>query len=268
MMAVSRQRVQSPDPLVYEEQKHNLRILIGALGAVVLLVALATLGRVLSDTHAFPIENVSIRGELQYVVRDGVMQTVGPYLDASFFTVDLSAIQIAVAQLPWVNQVSARRIWPSGLVLNIDEHEPYARWNETEMISAEGARFPVPQLEGNAQQKTAWTKHFHSLPHFSGSAQRYQTLKKQYETAARSLQPLGLSITALHEDGRRSVNLRLSNNVELRLGRRDHMERLSRFVKVYQRHLSPVMGKVRYVDLRYTNGLALGHGVADGKAKR
>ena len=206
MMAVSRQRVQSPDPLVYEEQKHNLRILIGALGAVVLLVALATLGRVLSDTHAFPIENVSIRGELQYVARDGVMQTVGPYLEASFFTVDLSAIQIAVARLPWVNQVSARRIWPSGLVLNIDEHEPYARWNETEMISTEKVRFPVPQLEGGTQQASAWVEHFQVLPHFSGPAQRYPVLTQQYEAASQLLQSVGLSITALHEDERRSVS--------------------------------------------------------------
>ena len=59
-------------------------------------------------------------------------------------------------------------------------------------------------------------------------------------------------------DERGAWSLVLGGGQEIRLGRRDVDERLERFFDVVAPALAAEMPRVQYVDLRYTNGFAVG----------
>jgi cell division protein FtsQ len=59
-------------------------------------------------------------------------------------------------------------------------------------------------------------------------------------------------------DERGAWRLVLRGGQEIRLGRRDIDERLYRFFHVVTPALTAVLPRVEYVDLRYTNGFAVG----------
>ena len=102
MMAVSTKKLHQEKQVIHQEQKNNLRILIGAVGLIVVLLALTTLGRVISDASLFPVKGVKIQGELRYAKRDAVIDLVATHTADSFFTLDLNKIQFSVQALAWV----------------------------------------------------------------------------------------------------------------------------------------------------------------------
>ena len=72
---------------------------------------------------------------------------------------------------------------------------------------------------------------------------------------------LGLRITNINVNDRRAMQLTLSNGVQLFMGRvRDTSEsgtEMMRFVRAYKATLAPQIDRVQFVDLRYTNGVAV-----------
>ena len=268
MMAVSTKNLRQEKSVMHEEQKNNLRILVGAVGLIVVLLALTTLGRVISDASLFPVKGVNIQGELRYVERDVVTDLVTVYTAASFFTLDLNKIQSSVQSLAWVKHAAVRRVWPNRLILELVEREPVTRWNKNKLIGVDGRLFSPPQLQTASRDRDAWLKHFAHLPALSGSPLRYQTVSAMHEKFSSLFERLDLQVTTLDENVRRSVNLTLSNGLELRLGRRDHQQRLQRFIGIYHRVIGPKMQGIKYVDLRYTNGLSIGYKKPFGNRSR
>jgi cell division protein FtsQ len=67
-----------------------------------------------------------------------------------------------------------------------------------------------------------------------------------------------LTLERLSMDERGAWSLVLAGGQEIRLGRRDIDERLLRFFDVVAPELAAELPRVRYVDLRYTNGFAVG----------
>ena len=68
----------------------------------------------------------------------------------------------------------------------------------------------------------------------------------------------GLTLERLELDERGAWLLTLGGGQEVRLGRRDIDERLYRFFDVVAPALAADLKRVAYVDLRYTNGFAVG----------
>jgi cell division protein FtsQ len=67
-----------------------------------------------------------------------------------------------------------------------------------------------------------------------------------------------LTLEKLELDERGSWRLVLGSGQEIRLGRRDIDERLYRFFRFVAPALADKLTRVAYVDLRYTNGFAVG----------
>jgi cell division protein FtsQ len=82
-------------------------------------------------------------------------------------------------------------------------------------------------------------------------ARRYLAVRGKLAEAELSLQSLSM-------DERGSWRLVLKGGQEIRLGRRDIDERLYRFFDVVAPALAAQLPTVEYVDLRYTNGFAVG----------
>ncbi|NIR59659.1 MAG: cell division protein FtsQ, partial [Gammaproteobacteria bacterium] len=144
-------------------------------------------------------------------------------------------------------RAAVRRVWPDRLTLTVVEREPLARWGEADVISRRGETFR-PSAASIPE----------GLPVLEGPPGRAQALAARYRELERALAPTGLGVRRLAQDARRSLRLELSNGIELRLGGKAVQARLARFVRSYAPALARRAEGIRYVDLRYTNGFAVG----------
>ncbi len=188
-----------------------------------------------------------IPGRLEHVQPQAVRAAVLPALGSGFFTTDVETVQTAVQAVPWVASAAVRRSWPHTLYIDISEEVPVARWNGEGLMDAQGKVFV--RSGGNA-----WPK----LPLLMGSEGSGLDVLAQFNTFASVLTPRGLAILRLTVDARGDATLELSDGIEVRLGRQDAEPRLERFAAVALPTLSEKLASVAYVDMRYTNGFAVG----------
>jgi cell division protein FtsQ len=67
-----------------------------------------------------------------------------------------------------------------------------------------------------------------------------------------------MRIAALRLDERGAWEFDLDNGVTVRLGRRQVDERLDRFIRTASQVIAHRVGEISYVDMRYSNGFAIG----------
>jgi cell division protein FtsQ len=143
-----------------------------------------------------------------------------------------------------VRGVGIRREFPDRLVVRLEEHSALARWNGNALVNTYGEVF-------DAQSEQM-------LPAFIGQDGDSREISERYAALGEQLRPLGLGIAQIALSPRHAWQLHLSNGMVLELGREEMEQRLARFVEVYPYSLAALEGSVRYVDLRYRNGFALG----------
>jgi len=200
----------------------------------------------LADPHTLPLRAVRVEGALQHVSRTQLRAAIMPHATAGFFGVDVDAIKRAVTQLPWVESVSVRRIWPDSLGVEVVEQAAFARWGGGGLVNPDGALFaaePSTYPEG--------------LPELRGPVDSEAALVRGYREMSETLAALGLRITGLVLDERRAWRLYLANGMELVLGRQDTAARLTRFVRAFKKELQTAAANIRRVDLRYARGFAV-----------
>lgn len=177
---------------------------------------------------------------LEAVVREG--------LTGTFFTMDLGQAQNALAQVPWVRGVALRRVWPRRLEVEVEEHAPFARWNDTALVNTRGEVFAA-EWKG-------------TLPQFEGQDGRAADMSDQYRGWSARLAPLSLVIRTLRLSPRGSWQIQAAGpqgDLTVELGRDEPDARLARFVAAQPRTLGTLARagtRVDYVDLRYRNGFA------------
>ncbi len=96
------------------------------------------------------------------------------------------------------------------------------------------------------------------LPDFIGQKDDSVEVAQRYGEFSRQLAALNLQVAQLALSPRHAWQLRLSSGMVLELGREEMQQRLARFVAVYPYSLAAQAGSVRYVDMRYRNGFAVG----------
>ena len=195
-----------------------------------------------------PIDRVVVQGRFQRVSSMEVEQAVRERLvEAGLVTADLGSLRTALEALPWVDRASVARAWPRGLNVRIVEQVAAARWGAHGLLNARGelflseARFIPPEL-----------------PRLSGPPGTEGTVAQRYFAIQGRLIEGGARIAALRLDTRGAWEIDLNNGVRVRLGRRQVDERFERFVAVALRLVVQRSAEMRYVDMRYTNGFAIG----------
>ena len=146
------------------------------------------------------------------------------------------------------SSVALRRQWPRRLEIAVDEHAPFARWNDNALVDTRGDVF-VANYAGE-------------LPQFRGPEGQAALMAARYREWSALLSPLALQVTGLNLSARGGWQLHAedaSGPLTLDVGRDDVAGRLSRFVAVYGRTLGVLAHAgthVEHVDLRYRNGFA------------
>jgi cell division protein FtsQ len=170
-------------------------------------------------------------------------------LSGTFFTLDLEGARAALSRVPWVRDVALRREWPRRLTIEVDEHAPLARWNESALVNTHGETF-VADYDGE-------------LPQFNGPDGQAAIVAQRFAEWSAMLSPLGLALRVIALSARGGWEIRAtgeSGPLTIALPRDDPAARLARFVTAYPRTLAVLARsgtRVERVDLRYRNGFAV-----------
>lgn len=217
--------------------------------AVTLVLGLLAGGwKLLDYVGSVPVSRVAVTGTLQHLDRNLLIARVRPHLHgAGFMTVDLDGIRADVMQLPWVAAVSIQRRWPDQLVIAVTEQEAIARWGKDGLLNRRGEVFR-PQPLGDVAQ----------LPLLYGPDNLSRDVVDRYAEMRELLNEQQLALANLGSDERGSWSATLQNGVVLRLGTGDILKKMRSFSRVYQSELSAQIERIAYIDLRYSNGVAVG----------
>lgn len=224
------------------------------LGLILLALLLGAGGRALWLWLDRPIERVSIRGEWEYVSADYLRTQLAPLVqEATWLSADLGELRQRALRIGWLSEVRISREWPNALVFELVEQTPVARWNDDFLLNPQGESFafaPLAVPQG--------------LPDLAGPTGSGEEVLTYYRRLTPHFQGLSLSLSQLRLEPRGAWRLQLSNGAWVMLGRRQHEIRLARLSASWQRALAQVGDHIRYIDLRYPNGVAVAwHGESD-----
>lgn len=221
---------------------------LNRIAAAFALFALAAFGAVAVKTLAarpdFAIKRVVVSGKLANADPAHIATVVQHELRGTFFTLDLGGARDALQRVAWVRRVAVRRHWPASIEIEIEEHQPLARWNDNALVNTYGEVFDaeygdeLPDFyapDGTALEVTARYREFTALIHGSQQA-----------------------IDSLSRSARGAWDVKLDDGLEIALGREQVGERWSRWMQVSERYRNRIgQGReLAAVDMRYPNGFA------------
>ncbi|MHB1240676.1 MAG: cell division protein FtsQ/DivIB, partial [Gammaproteobacteria bacterium] len=222
------------------------RALPAALVLMLVLAAVTWGWEQLRNPLVFPVRQVRVTGTFHYLSPDRLKTALARAVSGSFFTVNVKAIQNAADAVPWVRRATVWRVWPATLVIHVVEQTPFARWGDDGVITPQGVVFfpGVPTaLPG--------------LARLDGPPDSGEVVLDHYHRMTNLLATVGLQVAGVTLDARRAWQIDLADGIVLRLGRKNTMRRLGRFVRAYPIALAKRAQQVSVVDLRYTNGFAV-----------
>lgn len=217
---------------------------IAFLGAC-LLFLLAFLQGEADSRGWFTIEEVKIENDPQYLTELEINKAYSELIGMNLLFSPLSDILTVTNQLAWIHSTKVRKIWPNKLSVTIKEHTPLAYWRSNQLITAQG-KVISPRSSITLD-----------LPKLVGPVGSSVQVLEQFRLVSQVLALSDLHIETLELENRGSWNIRFSNELVVKLGRDEILERLQRFIAVYKSDLSGRIKDVSSVDARYSHGVAV-----------
>ena len=219
------------------------RIALWTLAPFAVAAALYVLGPALDQR----VRVVAVEGPFQRVSAVQVEKAVSAAIDGGFLSLDLERVRRAVEAIPWVDHAAVRRQWPAGLEVIVEEQVAAARWGDSGLLNVRGELFMTDARHVPPE-----------LPRLDGPPGSEALVANRYLAISGRLVEAGLRLSAVRLDARGAWELDLADGVTVRLGRRQVDERLERFLEAAVPLVTERATDISYVDLRYTNGFAVG----------
>ena len=179
---------------------------------------------------------------------DDIREVAKKYVRSkSFFNVDINYLQSKIENIDWISSANIRRSYPNEIIIFVTEHIPIAIWNNKDYLNQYGEiftankknnKFPI-LISKNNKNKII----FEYLSLFSNDLIRHNINEK---------------VVKIIEDDIRSISVILSSGFTIKLGSKNVKEKIDIFFKVYQTLNSSDLSKMRYIDMRYSNGFSVG----------
>jgi len=212
-----------------------------------------------------PVRRVEVTGQFHRVSPLQIEQAVLSYGKSGardgrgFVSLRLDELKAVVEQIAWVDRVRIERRWPDGVRVTISEQIPGARWGEHGLLNSRGELFlkaarymppELPQLNGpDGTEAQVARLYLDTYPRLAGVGLRLARV---------TLDPRGAwELTVSSTQGAQGTATNTSG-VAIRLGRQDVAERLDRFLTAASPLIATRAGEMNYVDMRYSNGFAIG----------
>lgn len=226
----------------------------GLLGVLLLLVLFGAGGRALWLWLDRPIERVSIGGEFTHVNADYLRDELAPLIQGrTWLSVNVAELREEALAIEWVSEARVSREWPNALIFELTEQVPVARWNDDYLLNPEGEPFAFGPVSPPGD-----------LPDLAGPEGSGPEVLAYQEQLALRFDAMGLALSQLRLEPRGAWRFQLDDGVWVMLGRSDREARLSRLAAAWQRQLGAQASHIRYIDLRYPNGVAVAwHGESE-----
>lgn len=218
---------------------------------ILILLLIGSVGAHYDDIKAgiaasFPIGYVRVSGTFQHLDKGGVKKVIGHALQESFLTVDIVAIREAVENLPWIDTVSVARVWPDIIDIHVAEQSAVAFWGRDKLLNDRGEIF-----------KPVTVSAIKDLPVLMGPVGAHKHVFDLLGELQINVDDAGLDLARLVISPQNAVSAVFSNGMKVQLGRDKPIERLQRFMGVYDRMNKNENGAVKQVDMRYHNGFSV-----------
>ena len=217
-------------------------ITFSAAGITVLAIYVTTLW--LMDR---PIDAVVINGSFARVSAVQLEDALAPHVQTGFLSADLNLMRAELTNIPWIANANIRRRWPGSIEVQVTEQRPAARWGKRGLLNLGGELFVDDATHLPAE-----------LPKLYGPAGSEGRVTEMFFRIQERLEQRGLAAVSLRLDKRGAWELQLNNGVRVRLGARFVEARIDRFFAALDKVIASRSEHVDYVDMRYTNGFAVG----------
>ncbi|MEM7419966.1 MAG: cell division protein FtsQ/DivIB [Pseudomonadota bacterium] len=198
----------------------------------------------LYDEQQMPVQVIDFSGDYQHIDIAKLERLIRKAQPGSFFALDVNEVFELVESQSWVYRASVRKKWPNTLKIYLVEQQPVAKWNEDLLLNPYGDTF---NDEGVELQ----------LPRLYGPGGSEKTALEGYNAMHALITTTDMAIDELSLSERFAWQVQLKNGIKLNLGRQEFIDRLQRFIDVYPL-LAQQEKAVKYVDLRYDTGVAVG----------
>ena len=167
---------------------NEARIINALANTLVILALLALLVGGLFWTLRLPmftLQKIEIEAQqgtnLQHTTTKEVESALSGRLSGNFFSINLSQTREVFETLPWVRYAAVRRIWPNTLRISVEEQQPLALWNDTQMVNTWGQLFTANRAAVDNED---------SLPQFIGPDGSERLMVQRYAELTRWFAPL------------------------------------------------------------------------------
>ena len=194
-----------------------------------------------------PIDAVVINGAFERVSAIQVEDALSRHVQTGFLSADLQSMRLELVDIPWVANANVRRRWPGSIEVRITEERPAACWGDAGLLNVRGELF-VDEVQHVPAE----------LPRLSGPDGTEQRVSEMFFAIRQRLEQRGMTAVALRLDRRGAWEVELSSGIRVRLGATFVDQRLDRFFEALDKVIAAQADQVEYVDMRYTNGFAIG----------
>jgi cell division protein FtsQ len=198
------------------------------------------------------IRYVKLEGVLNNVQEHEIKRTFAEFMNESLIVVNLEKVQSALESHPWIRHVELRRQWPDSMIIDVTEERAIARWGSNALLNQEGKVFTPANISG----------HEH-LPVLIGPSGTEREVMEQYQKFNQILYLKGIKMTGLEMSARGSWEITLDNEVVVKVGKRNVMDRIRRFVTLSDVIFDGAIDSAATIDLRYSNGIAISRQVSE-----
>lgn len=204
-------------------------------------IAASGLNHLLKDIQ---IRHVQLLGHLRYLDAENLTKDLSIKFNNNYLDTTLTEVVSEVESHPWISAASARRIWPDTLLIAIVEQRPVAVYNDTQYLGLSGDLFEPPELVDEP------------MPRLYGALSETTQVYSHYSVFSDRLADFA-KVTAVSRGHDLGWEIELDQGFTLKLGRVDILGRLARARDILIRLDKDRLRKLREVDARYDNGIAL-----------
>ena len=216
---------------------------------IIIFIIVLVINDKISDTKIyFQISDIRLGQKSLNVNEAEIFKVAEKYLkNKSFFNINLDYLKNSIEKVAWVKNAYIRRSYPNEVIIFIEEYTPVAVWNNDSYISENGYIFSANKIEKK-------------LPKISSYSNRNIIIFEYFSLISDGIRKNKLNdkILLIKENEIRSLTVLLESNIAIKFGSKNIEERIGIFFKAYKTLNTSDLKKIRYIDMRYSNGFSIG----------
>ena len=193
-----------------------------------------------------PIELIDVRGDLKRVPLKSIENNTNSLRNKGFLSFNASEVKEKIESLDWVQSAEIIRQWPNKIDIKITEESLLGIWNDDLILNSSGKLYVV-------DKRSVPT----NIPRLNGPKGSERDVMNLFIKIDTLLTGRGLYLEALTLDARGSWSFTIKPKIEIKLGKTEIDQKLERFFLALDQTLLAKINKVSYIDLRYSEGLAV-----------